>query len=96
MALGPLILTAFGGVLLLFGVVFAELGMTNERAYWSQRDPSGDPAEEATPFRTVFKEARHLAVSEVRAPLRVAAIGVMMCWIGIPLLIIGTLLLVLV
>lgn len=95
MSLGPLILTAFGGVLLIFGIVFAELGMTSERAYWSQRDPSGDPRSEATPFRTVFKEARHLAVSEERAPLRIAAIGVMMCWVGIPLLIIGALLLIL-
>lgn len=73
-------LWVFAIVLALFGVAFAALGMSNERAYWSQRDPSGDPRKEATPFRTVFARAGHFATGEYRAPLRVAAIGVLMLY----------------
>jgi hypothetical protein len=70
----------FAIVLALFGIAFAWLGMSNERTYWSQRDPSGDPRKEATPFRTVFARAGHFATGEYRAPLRVAAIGVLMLY----------------
>ena len=71
-------LWVFAIALALFGAAFAWLGMSNERAYWSQRDPSGDPRREATPFRTVLARAGHFATGEYRAPLRVAAIGVLL------------------
>lgn len=66
----------FAIVLALFGIAFAWLRMSNELAYWSQRDPSGDPRKEVTPFQTVFARAGHFATGEYRAPLRVAAIQV--------------------
>lgn len=85
-------LWVFAIVLALFGAAFAGLGMNNERAYWSQRDPSGDPRKEATPFRTVFLRAGHFATGEYRAPLRVAAIGVLMLYAAIIAAIIAILL----
>ena len=68
----------FAIALAAFGAAFAALGMNNERAYWSQRDPSGDPRREATPFRSIVARAGHFATGEYRAPLRVAAIGVLL------------------
>jgi hypothetical protein len=73
----------FAIVLALFGLAFTFLGMSNERAYWSQRDPSGDPRKEATPLRKVIANAWHFATGDYRAPLRVAAIGIMMCWLAV-------------
>lgn len=70
-------------VLGLFGVAFTAFGMSNERAYWSQRDPSGDPRKEATPLGKVIKQAWHFATGEYRAPLRIAAIGVLMVWLAV-------------
>jgi hypothetical protein len=64
----------------LFGLAFVWLGMSSERAYWFQRDPHGDPAHEATPFSGVAKRAFSIAFSDTRAPLRIAAIGVIMLW----------------
>lgn len=78
-----LVLIILAICLLLFGAAFIGLGMSNERAYWSQRDPSGDPRREATPLSTVWKRAGHYAAGEYRAPLRVAAIGVLMVYLAI-------------
>lgn len=77
--------------LALFGIAFIALGMSNERAYWSQRDPQGDPRRDATPLAQVVKRAGHYATGEYRAPLRVAAIGVIMIWLAIASALIGIL-----
>jgi hypothetical protein len=82
MPVAAVVLLTLAVVLAVFGGVFAYLGMSSERAYWSQRDPSGDPNREATPFRTVVVRAFPIAASDQRAPLRIAAIGVVMWWIA--------------
>lgn len=64
--------------LLAFAAVFVILGLNSERAYWTQRDPSGDARTEATPFSAILRRAGHFATGEYRAPLRIAAIGVLM------------------
>lgn len=74
-----------------FGIAFLTLGMSNERAYWSQRDPQGDPRRDATPVTQVIKRAGHYAAGEYRAPLRVAAIGVIMIYLAVASAIIGLL-----
>ncbi|MGI9136445.1 MAG: hypothetical protein ACR2JS_05210 [Candidatus Nanopelagicales bacterium] len=74
-----------------FGIAFIALGMSNERAYWSQRDPQGDPRRDATPLAQVVKRAGHYAAGEYRAPLRVAAIGIIMIWLALASAIIGVL-----
>jgi hypothetical protein len=61
--------------------------MSSEKAYWFQRDPQGNPAREATPFRKVYTHAFTIAVSDERAPLRIAAIGVVLIYLGIASLI---------
>lgn len=73
-----LVFWIIAAVLVVFGAVFVALGMNSERAYWSQRDPSGDPRTEATSLSTVIRRAGHVAAGEYRAPLRIAAIGVLM------------------
>jgi thiosulfate reductase cytochrome b subunit len=73
-----LVLWIIALVLLAFGVVFALLGMNSERAYWTQRDPSGDARSEATRLSSIMRRAGHFATGEYRAPLRIAAIGVLM------------------
>lgn len=70
-------------VLAAFGVVFAILGLSSERAYWAQRDPSGDARTDATKLSAVVRRAGHFATGEYRAPLRIAAIGVLMCEIAL-------------
>ena len=77
--------------LVAFGIAFIALGMSNERAYWSQRDPQGDPRRDATPLSQVVKRAGHYATGEYRAPLRVAAIGVIMIWLALASAVIGVL-----
>jgi hypothetical protein len=72
-----------------FGGAFVALGLSNERAYWSQRDPSGDPRTDATPLSAIVARAGHFAAGEYRAPLRVAAIGVLMCYLAIAFAVIG-------
>lgn len=69
----------FAFFIFIFGLVFVLLGMNSERGYWVQRDPTGDARTEATPLRTVIRKAGHFATGEYRAPLRIAAIGVIMC-----------------
>jgi hypothetical protein len=65
-------------VLLAFAAVFVILGLNSERAYWAQRDPSGNARADATPFSAILRRAGHFATGEYRAPLRIAAIGVLM------------------
>ncbi len=72
-----------GAFLILFGVAFALYGMSSEKAYWFQRDPKGNPSREATPFHRVYTHAFAIAVSDERAPLRIAAIGVVLVYLGI-------------
>jgi thiosulfate reductase cytochrome b subunit len=78
-----LVLWIIAIVLVAFGVVFAILGLNSERAYWSQRDPSGDARTDATKLSAIVKRAGHFATGEYRAPLRIAAIGVLMCEIAL-------------
>jgi hypothetical protein len=78
-----LVLLILAIVVALFGAAFIALGLSNERAYWAQRDPSGDSRQEATSLSSILPRAGRLAVGEVRAPLRVAAIGVLMCYLAI-------------
>jgi hypothetical protein len=78
-----LVLIILAIVLALFGIAFIALGLSNERAYWAQRDPSGDSRAEATGLASVVTRAGRLAFSEARAPLRVAAIGVLMCYLAL-------------
>jgi hypothetical protein len=70
-------------VLAVFGVVFVLLGLNSERAYWTQRDPSGDARDDATKLPAIIKRAGHYAAGEYRAPLRITAIGVLLCEIGV-------------
>jgi hypothetical protein len=70
-------------VLLAFGVVFAALGMNSERNYWTQRDPSGNARREATGLSAIARRAGHYAAGEYRAPLRITAMGVLMCELAI-------------
>ena len=82
----------FAIVLAIFGTLFVVLGLSNERAYWSQRDTQGDPRRDATKFRSIVKQTWHFAAGEYRAPLRVAAIGVLLWWISVACLIIALIL----
>ncbi len=73
----------FAIALAIFGVVFVVLGLSSERGYWSQRDPSGDARKEATKFSKVYANAFKYAAGEYRAPLRIAAIGVVLWYLAV-------------
>ena len=73
----------FAIALLIFGAVFVFLGLSSERGYWSQRDPSGNAKKDATKFSTVYANAFKYAVGEYRAPLRIAAIGVIQWYLAV-------------
>ena len=73
----------FAIFLFLFGLLFVILGMNSERGYWTQRDPSGDARTEATRLSAIVRRAGHFATGEYRAPLRVAAIGVLLCEVAL-------------
>lgn len=90
--MAALVFLIFAIVLAIFAVAFILLGMSNERAYWSQRDPSGDPRREATPLSSIFAHTMHFAAGEYRAPLRVVAIGILMLWIALACLVLAILL----
>ncbi|MFM9135758.1 MAG: hypothetical protein ACKOT0_10085 [bacterium] len=83
MSVTVLVFLFLGVFLILFGVGFALYGMSSEKAYWFQRDPHGNPAHEATPFRRVYTHAFAIAFSDERAPLRIASIGVILVYLGI-------------
>ena len=91
MSMAALTLLIFAIVLAIFAAAFILLGMSNERAYWSQRDPSGDARRDATPLAAIAKHTLHYAAGEYRAPLRVVAIGVLMWWIALGCLILSIL-----
>ena len=83
MSVTVIVFLLLGAFLILFGIAFALFGMSSEKAYWFQRDPKGNPSREATPFRKVYTHAFAIAVSDERAPLRIAAIGVVLVYLGI-------------
>lgn len=89
MSTASLVLWMFAIFIFIFGVVFVLLGMNSERGYWVQRDPTGDARKEATPLGKVIRHAGHFAAGEYRAPLRIAAIGVLMCEVAVGLAIIA-------
>jgi hypothetical protein len=84
-----IVFVILGIFLALFGIAFALYGMSSEKAYWFQRDPQGNPSREATPFRKVYTHAFAIAVSDERAPLRIAAIGVVLVYFAIASLVIA-------
>lgn len=75
--------------LFIFGLVFVLLGLSSERGYWSQRDPSGNARRDATKFHTVYHRAFKIAASDDRAPLRIAAIGVVLWYFAAAALILS-------
>ena len=89
MYMAALTFLIFAVVLAIFAAAFIMLGMSNERAYWSQRDPSGDARRDATPLAEIAKRTLHYAAGEYRAPLRVVAIGVLMWWVALACLILS-------
>lgn len=89
MSVTAIVFVILGAFLALFGIAFALYGMSSEKAYWFQRDPQGNPSREATPFGKVYTHAFAIAVSDERAPLRIAAIGVVLVYLGIASLVLG-------
>ena len=67
----------------LFAIAFIWTGANGERGYWSQRDPHGDSRKDATKFPVIARNAFKYAVGEVRAPLRLSAIGVLLLYVAI-------------
>ena len=59
MSMAALTLLIFAVVLAIFAAAFILLGMSNERAYWSQRDPTGDARKDATPLSAIAKNTLH-------------------------------------
>jgi hypothetical protein len=77
---GVIILWTFAIVTALFGMAFIWIGLSSERSYWKQRDPHGNARVDATKLPTVIRNAFQYSVGEVRAPLRIAAIGVLLTY----------------
>lgn len=73
----------FALALVIFGAVFVFLGLSSERNYWTQRDPSGNAKKDATKFGKVYANAFKYAAGEYRAPLRIAAIGVIQWYLAV-------------
>ena len=80
-----LLLTAL--FLAIFGVVFVALGLSNERAYWRQRDPAGRP--QGASLADITKRTWFYAVHGRRPSLRVAAIGIVLLWVALALAVLG-------
>lgn len=78
-----LVLWLFALFLAVFGLIFVGLGKNSERSYWSQRDPSGDARTEATTISAIIRKEWHYATGEYRAPVRLMAIGVLVCELAI-------------
>ena len=78
MSTAALVFWIIGIVLLAFAAVFVLVGLNSERSYWAQRDPSGDARRESTKFSAILKRSGHIATGEYRAPLRIAALGVIL------------------
>lgn len=79
----------FAIAFVIFGLAFVLLGTSSERGYWSQRDPSGDARRAATKLHTIYHRAFKIAAGEYRAPLRIAAIGVVLWYFALAALIIA-------
>ena len=79
-------------VLIVFGVVFVAVGKSAERGYWSQREPAGDARREATGLADVAGKAGQYAFGDVRAPLRIMAIGMLVVALGIGFAIVSVIL----
>jgi hypothetical protein len=82
-SVAEIVLWTFAIVLAVLGIVFVLLGQNSERAYWVQRDPSGDARTEATSIGAVAAKAWRIAPGEYRAPLRIMAIGVILIELAI-------------
>ena len=83
MDIAVVVLCTFAVVLAAFGLAFVATGLVSERSYWSQRDPQGDARHDATKLSTIIRTAFTLSVGEVRAPLRLAAIGVVLMYVAL-------------
>lgn len=83
MPTAALVLWIFAIVMAVFGLVFIAIGQNSERGYWSQRDPSGNARADATKLPAIIRRAGHFAAGDYRAPLRITAIGVIICEIAI-------------
>ena len=90
MPVAALVFWTIAFVLVAFGAVFVLLGQNSERAYWTQRDPSGDARREATSLATIARRPGHYAAGEYRAPLRIIAIGVLMVGLAIAFAVVAT------
>lgn len=89
MSIASLVLWMFAIFILIFGLVFVLVGMNSERAYWVQRDPNGDARQDATPLGKIIRRAGHFAAGEYRAPLRITAVGILMCRVAVGLALIS-------
>ena len=85
MSVAALVVWMFAVFLAIFGVVFVLLGLNSERSYWVQRDPTGDARQDATRLAAIVRRSGHYASGEYRAPLRITAIGVIMCEVAVAL-----------
>ena len=77
--------------LFVFGLVFVLLGLSSERGYWAQRDPAGNAKRDATKFHTIYHRAFKIAAGEYRAPLRIAAIGVVLWYFAVAAIVLSLL-----
>jgi hypothetical protein len=83
MSTGVIILWTFAVVTAIFGVAFIWAGLNSERGYWGQRDPHGNSRADATKLPVIMKHAFKYAAGEVRAPLRIAAIGILLVYLAV-------------
>ena len=79
---GVVILWTFAIVTAMFGLAYIWTGLKSERSYWKQRDPHGNAHTDATKLPIVIRNAFQYSSGEVRAPLRIAAIGVLLTYIA--------------
>lgn len=83
MSTGVIVLWTFAVVTALFGVAFIWTGLNGERGYWTQRDPHGNSRADATKLPEIMRNALRYATGEVRAPLRIAAIGILLVYVAV-------------
>lgn len=89
MPVAALVLFIIAAALAAFGLLFVVTGRNGERGYWAQRDPAGDARAEATSLGVIAGHPWHYAAGEVRAPLRIIAIGVILWWIALVSAVVG-------
>jgi hypothetical protein len=83
MSTGVIVLWTFAVVTALFGVAFIWTGLNGERGYWTQRDPHGNSSADTTKLPVIVRNAFKYAAGEVRAPLRIAAIGILLVYVSV-------------